>query len=188
MTIYHKHHYIPKHAGGSNDSSNLIMVTIQEHALFHYERWVLCGDKKDHIAWLALSGGITKEDAIKHAQKIGREKADKKIIEKYGSKTEFNRCFVAPKGVAGFVNKFNNDPDFKTKHLDNLRIARDKASDKNIQIKKKETFKNIKHQQGPKNSQYGSFWITDGSSNRKIRGDIPEGWRKGRKNKILTEG
>jgi hypothetical protein len=83
MTIYHKHHYIPKHAGGSDHSSNLIEVTIQEHALFHYERWVLCGDKSDRIAWLALSGMMTKEDAIKHAVKLGRKKADITIKSKY---------------------------------------------------------------------------------------------------------
>jgi len=50
---------------------------------------------------------------------------------------------------------------------------------------KKETIEKIREIKknqgiGENNSQYGSFWITDGSSNRKIRGDIPEGWRKGR--------
>jgi hypothetical protein len=35
---------------------------------------------------------------------------------------------------------------------------------------------------GPANSQYGSFWITDGNQNKKIRNieDMPEGWYKGR--------
>ena len=38
------------------------------------------------------------------------------------------------------------------------------------------------HQQGEKNSQFGSIWITDGTANQKIKKDavIPEGWRKGR--------
>jgi hypothetical protein len=32
------------------------------------------------------------------------------------------------------------------------------------------------------NSQYGTFWITNGVENKKIKdSDIPEGWRKGRK-------
>lgn len=34
---------------------------------------------------------------------------------------------------------------------------------------------------GSTNSQYGSFWITDGVSNKKCRGEIPEGWMKGRR-------
>lgn len=35
---------------------------------------------------------------------------------------------------------------------------------------------------GNKNSQYGSMWITDGASNKKIHkgDDIPTGWKKGR--------
>lgn len=35
---------------------------------------------------------------------------------------------------------------------------------------------------GPANSQFGSFWITDGNQNKKIRNieDMPEGWYKGR--------
>jgi len=38
-------------------------------------------------------------------------------------------------------------------------------------------------QAGSKNSQFGTMWITDGVSNRKINKDVdilPEGWYKGR--------
>lgn len=39
-------------------------------------------------------------------------------------------------------------------------------------------------QSGIGNSQFGSIWITDGKSDKKIKDDIiPEGWRKGRKHK-----
>ena len=44
----------------------------------------------------------------------------------------------------------------------------------------KKTYQRTLHQQGSKNSQFGSFWITDGASNKKHRGEIPEGWRRGR--------
>jgi len=36
-------------------------------------------------------------------------------------------------------------------------------------------------QKGTGNSQFGSFWITDGTVNKKCRGEIPEGFWKGRK-------
>lgn len=38
------------------------------------------------------------------------------------------------------------------------------------------------HQQGNKNSQFGSMWITNGIDNKKIKKEdfIPEGWYKGR--------
>ena len=43
-------------------------------------------------------------------------------------------------------------------------------------------FAKIGHQQGEKNSQYGTMWVTNGETNLKIRKDdpIPEGYRKGR--------
>ena len=42
---------------------------------------------------------------------------------------------------------------------------------------------------GEGNSQYGSFWITDGIENRKTKFEIPEGWYKGRifKNKNVAD-
>jgi hypothetical protein len=41
----------------------------------------------------------------------------------------------------------------------------------------------IQHQQGEKNSQFGTMWITDDRVNRKIKktDPIPEGWKRGRK-------
>ena len=45
------------------------------------------------------------------------------------------------------------------------------------------TFKEIKHQQGVSNSQYGTMWITNGTSNKKVPKDqaLEDGWTKGRK-------
>ena len=48
--------------------------------------------------------------------------------------------------------------------------------------KKLKTYKNIKHQQGNKNSQYGMMWITNLKISKRIKktDTIPEGWVKGR--------
>lgn len=42
--------------------------------------------------------------------------------------------------------------------------------------------KNSENQKGNKNSQYGTFWITNGNSNKKVKStkDIPGGWFRGR--------
>ena len=50
----------------------------------------------------------------------------------------------------------------------------------------KNTFKEIKHQQGEKNSQYGTCWVTKDNENKKIKKEeldtyIQMGWIKGRK-------
>lgn len=57
--------------------------------------------------------------------------------------------------------------------------------------KRKATYALRGHQCGPKNSQYGTLWITDGTKSLKIKRDekIPEGFKPGRvikRNKELT--
>lgn len=54
--------------------------------------------------------------------------------------------------------------------------------DVELNAKKKLIFKEIGHQQGEKNSNYGNMWITDGASNKRINKYEPimDGWRKGR--------
>ena len=71
MNIYHKHHIIPKHAGGSDDPSNLIELTIEQHAEAHKTLYEKHGRWQDRIAWLSLSGAISCKEAIHEAQKIG---------------------------------------------------------------------------------------------------------------------
>jgi hypothetical protein len=47
---------------------------------------------------------------------------------------------------------------------------------------RKRKFKEINHQSGSKNSNFGTMWITDGISNKKLKNtdNIPEFWYKGR--------
>jgi len=35
MIIWHNHHIIPEHAGGTNDPSNLVRVNIAMHSFLH---------------------------------------------------------------------------------------------------------------------------------------------------------
>ena len=67
--ITHRHHIIPKHAGGSNDKSNIVVLTIPEHAEAHRQLFEKNGMWQDELAWLTLSGQIDNAAAIKRAQK-----------------------------------------------------------------------------------------------------------------------
>ncbi len=64
MTIYHKHHIIPKHMGGTDDPSNIIELTVEEHAEAHRKLFEEYGRWQDEVAWKALSGMIGNEEAI----------------------------------------------------------------------------------------------------------------------------
>ena len=77
--IYHKHHIVPRHMGGSDDSSNLIKLTIEEHAEAHKQLFETHGLQEDYIAWKALSGQISFAEATILAIKLantGRKRTD----------------------------------------------------------------------------------------------------------------
>jgi len=80
MTIYHKHHITPKHMGGTNDPSNIVKVTAEQHALLHKQLWEDLGQWQDYVAWKALTGSISSAEAtimaIKEARKrdIGKKR------------------------------------------------------------------------------------------------------------------
>lgn len=53
--MFHKHHIIPLHLGGSNDPSNLIELTVEEHAEAHKQLWLMDRRWQDELAYLFLS-------------------------------------------------------------------------------------------------------------------------------------
>ena len=72
------------------------------------------------------------------------------------------------------VNSNLFDPVIKSSMLE-------KANNQQSREKRIQTLRKIGHAQGKSNSQFGTVWITDGVSNKKCKGDIPDGWYKGRK-------
>lgn len=120
-------------------------------------------------------------------QKEARKNTNKVLLEKYGEDYQsilgkMGAKVCKEKQVGIFNPSFNNP--FKNRdiqQLGNTPEARAKAS---ITVKK--TFNEIKHQQGEKNSQFGSCWITKEGQNKKIKKDaldqwLNDGWSKGRK-------
>lgn len=64
----HKHHIVPKHMGGLDNPSNLIELTVEEHAEAHKKLYEQHGKWQDKIAWEMLSGQIGKDQAITEAR------------------------------------------------------------------------------------------------------------------------
>ena len=65
----HKHHIIPKHAGGTDDPSNIVYLTIEEHAEAHKKLYKKYGRWQDKVAYEGLSGQIESKDVIKEVYK-----------------------------------------------------------------------------------------------------------------------
>lgn len=72
MTVYHRHHIIPRHAGGTDDPSNIVLLTIEEHAEAHRLLYEEHGRVEDRVAWLALSGQIGKEEMLRQLNRAPR--------------------------------------------------------------------------------------------------------------------
>jgi len=80
--------------GGNNNEENLIEVTVERHAMFHYCNWKLWGKEEDKIAWKTLSGQMTLSEAQYEAIKLGAKKTgqvmknkmkDKKLKEEWSN-------------------------------------------------------------------------------------------------------
>lgn len=65
METYHWHHIIPKHAGGTDEPSNLVRLTITEHAEAHRLLWEQHGRPEDKLAWLLLAGKTHEAEAAR---------------------------------------------------------------------------------------------------------------------------
>ena len=70
----HKHHIVPKHMGGTDDSSNLILLTVEEHAEAHQKLFEEYGRKQDELAWKGLLGLIDKEEMSRQIASLNGKK------------------------------------------------------------------------------------------------------------------
>ena len=64
ICMKHKHHIIPRHMGGTDDPSNLIELTPEEHAEAHRLLYEEHGHWQDRVAWIGLAGLATKAEHV----------------------------------------------------------------------------------------------------------------------------
>lgn len=168
--------------GGTDAPENLIEVSVERHAMFHYCNYQLWGNEEDKIAWLALSSQISFDEAQYEAQRLGGIKANKIFKEKMENDPDFF------KKISNYRKELWKDEEYRSKCeaslLKNQNKAMTAALSEEAREKRLASLKRIGHQQGEKNSMYGMMWITDGTregSRRIPKGDpIPDGFRKGR--------
>ena len=74
MIVWHKHHIVPKHAGGTDEPSNLLKCNIAMHTFMHEQRYKELGDEYDKIAAQTLRGQIGKSEAANLARSEGHKR------------------------------------------------------------------------------------------------------------------
>ena len=83
--MLHVHHILPKYLGGTDDPSNLIELTIEQHAEAHKLLYEQFGNIQDFCAWKGLQGILSKEEIIEilcsEGGKNGGKAGGKKAVE-----------------------------------------------------------------------------------------------------------
>lgn len=153
MTIYHKHHIIPRHMGGTDDPSNIIKLTVAEHAEAHKRLYEKYGKVEDKWAWKGLEGLIEKKDI---SSEIGRRKLK-----------EITQTKIPCKNCERLISKHN-----MSRHLYSCTNGKEG-------VKANSTRKGLTMTKWGHNK---TRIITDGSTTKRIpeNDPVPEGWRYGR--------
>jgi hypothetical protein len=162
----HKHHIIPKHAGGTDDPSNLVELSVFEHAEAHRILYETYGLEEDLIAWRGLSGIVTREVVVREAQSLGGKKSIANGNPWSGKRTKMN--FAENKELQVKASEASKTPE---------AVAKRKETCREGGLFKEE-----------KNSQYGRIWISNPLTKeftRLERGEqIPDGWVRGMKGHV----
>jgi hypothetical protein len=80
---FHKHHIIPKHLGGSDAPSNLILLHPYDHAIAHYVRWKMYGTDGDAWAFNRLKGWLN--DGAFTVKGMRHSEETKKVIGQHSA-------------------------------------------------------------------------------------------------------
>ena len=67
----HNHHIIPRHMGGTDDKSNLILLSIEEHAQAHKDLYEEHGKRQDYVAYRSLLKQMDNEERQEVLSSIG---------------------------------------------------------------------------------------------------------------------
>ncbi len=74
--VLHNHHVVPRHAGGTDEPGNLVLLTVEEHAEAHKALYEKHGRTEDKLAWLGLAGMIGQEELFLERSRLGGYKSN----------------------------------------------------------------------------------------------------------------
>lgn len=197
----HKHHIIPRHMGGSDDPSNLVELSVEEHSQAHLKLYEQHGKKEDLCAYYMLSGRSQDPEFKKMVCSLGGNALAKKRKES-GEKWGFS--LMNPDDLfhmqsnngkkqgkkntnSGHIQKIQklSDPVAAGKKGGAITIAKGKGAFGNPEERLKSASKGGQTQgkrnaesghlkriaQIPSKKNRGMIWITNGTDNKMIMPD-----------------
>jgi hypothetical protein len=132
--MLHKHHIIPQHMGGTDDPSNIIELTIEQHADAHKKLYEQHGKLEDYVAWKGLSGQINREEVIAYKCSMGGH-ANKDVPKSEDHKakiaitltgttyTEERKNNIAKSAIGNKNSKNHSSEEYKQKQSDAMKQA-----------------------------------------------------------------
>ena len=131
-SIYHNHHIIPKHLGGTDDPSNLIQLTIAEHAAAHKKLYEEHDHWQDKLAWQGLAGMIGKEEIIRQViSNTHKGKTTPEETKKKQSAAKMGKLNPMYGTVSPNRGKFGKDnPSYGNKHTPEVKARMSAAAKK----------------------------------------------------------
>jgi len=172
--VKHKHHIIPKHQGGTDDPSNLVTLTVEEHAEAHRLLFEQYGRLQDKLAWLGLQGLMNSADIVKTLQTEGMKGSKNPMFGKPAP----NRGVKRP-GVGGrkIGSSWSDAERMIQMTLRNTEQHRKKMSEvyKDPQRNKKIS----ENSRGKIGAASGKKWFNNGIDESYFV-DPPQGWQLGR--------
>jgi hypothetical protein len=174
--IKHKHHIVPKHMGGSDDNSNIIELTVEEHAEAHRKLYEQFGHLQDKLAWLGLEGLISTADIVRTLQSEGMKGSKNPM---YG-KPAPNRGVKRP-GVGGR----KKGGKWSDSERQSRMIVRQSAEyQEKMKLVYSDNVRNEKISQGRKGypgAAGGKKWYNNEIEEKYfVEGQQPVGWNRGR--------
>lgn len=140
----HWHHIVPKHAGGSDDPSNLVHLTVEEHAEAHKKLWEQYDRWQDKIAWKTLSGQINIQEARQQMMKYNNPMHKPEVLQKMSGKNHWvnregnvsNWIKNNPMHNPDIVKKFSGENHWSKRpgKIHNAKVNHPKGSSKKIMV------------------------------------------------------
>jgi hypothetical protein len=177
--VKHKHHIIPRHMGGTNDRSNLIELTVEEHAEAHRLLYKQHGLLQDKLAWLGLQGLISGAEILHTLQPEGMKGSKNPMYGKPAPRRGVKRPGIGGRKKGTKWSEAERALQQSLRDTDNFKskmAAVYSNSDRNSKISK--------NSKGKIGAARGKKWYNNGKEESYFV-DAPPGWQAGRLPKNL---